>query len=177
MVFLIGRHGSGKSTIGDALAFQGYMHLSLGLLRRIARSGAYPSDIPAVLVTAIGRAPVGPLPMSAAVRLIKFAQTLDKVVIDGFPSTPEHLSIIPETAIYGYVWTGAVERDRRLNHRAEVTPRQWVPGRASARELALPILTAEIRARKRLIFLPNRINSLETSVDLASKLLALDRQR
>ncbi len=36
-VFLLGPHGCGKSTIGRHLAAQGYAHISIGLIGRLAR--------------------------------------------------------------------------------------------------------------------------------------------
>jgi adenylate kinase family enzyme len=146
MIFLIGRHGSGKSTIGSALAARGYLHLSIGLLRRLARSGSYPTDIPAVLLAAIGRSkPGAPLPLEVANRLLVFANSSPLVVIDGFPASIDHISILPSDSLIGLVSTRKRARISRLMHRAAISQRQWIEGRESSREEALPTVIRSAR--------------------------------
>lgn len=161
LVCLIGRHGSGKSTIGARLALQGYRHISVGLLRRLARSGQYPSDVPAGLISAMGRERPGTLlSRSTAQRLVAYACSALPTILDGFPASPAQVELLPPDTIFCVVWTPHALREIRLEGRAATTKRQWTPGRASERETALPQLISHLRKNHRGLFLKN-VESIE----------------
>lgn len=157
LLCLLGRHGSGKSTLGSALTAHGFVHLSVGMLRRLASAKQFPSDVPPSLMIAMGRAkPGAPLQHDIAERLIKHAAALPNCVIDGFPASVEHLDLLPPETRFALVWTPKLERERRLIARAQQTQRQWTPGRGSAREESLASVLYAIQSSRHVIFAPNR---------------------
>ncbi|MFJ1258388.1 AAA family ATPase [Cupriavidus sp. CuC1] len=135
---LIGPHGVGKSTIGRMLADRGFWHLSIGTLRRLARKGMLPSDIPIrLLVTLRDADPGRPLPDLVVAAVIELAKTRDRVVIDGLPSSPSHLALLdPSWRIISVTAPDELRLDR-LKTRAGQSARAWVAARASARDLQL----------------------------------------
>lgn len=156
LVCLIGRHGSGKTTIGTAMEQAGFQHISLGLLKRFARNGLYPSDIPLPLMLELKRQKSNSiLPLSLAQKLVQWIQSFPRCVIDGFPASPEHLPLLPEHTVIVYVYTPRIERERRLKIRSENSRRLWIPGGKSLREAALPELVVACRHSFVTIFLKN----------------------
>ncbi|UTY55879.1 ATP-binding protein [Massilia sp. erpn] len=171
LVCLIGRHGSGKSTIGTQLAAQGYRHISAGLLRRLAQSRQYPSDVPAGLISAMGRERPGALlSLATARRLVAHACTSPLTVLDGFPAAPEQIALLPPDTLFCLVWAPAALRGHRLASRAATTQRQWQPGRASGREAALAHLIAHLRCMRRCLFVRNAGAAGMTAADLLAKI-------
>lgn len=157
LICLVGRHGSGKSTIGAALASQGAKHISVGLMRRLAAAGQMPADIPASLMAAIRRAKPGAvLSCDVATKLLRFAASFEHCVLDGFPSTYAHIDMLPPAAIVGVVWTPYELRLARLNKRSDTSKRIWTPGRPSEREQSLAGVIKHARAIRRVVFIPNR---------------------
>jgi hypothetical protein len=166
LVCLIGRHGSGKSTIGARLAVQGYRHISVGLLRRLAQSKQYPSDVPAGLISAMGRERPGTLlSQPTAQRLVAHACSVTPTILDGFPASPAQTELLPADTIFCFVWTPYALRGTRLEGRAATTKRQWTPGRASEREAALPALIAHVRKNHRCLFLKN-VDGIEVVAEI-----------
>lgn len=164
LLCLIGRHGSGKSTIGASLASSGYRHISVGLLRRLAQSKQYPSDVPAVLISSMRRERPGALlSLPTARRLVEYACASSLTVLDGFPAAPEQIALLPADTIFCVVWTPHSLRGERLEGRAATTRRQWVPGRASEREATLPRVISHVRHSRRCLFLRN-VGSVEAVV-------------
>lgn len=156
LLCLIGRHGSGKSTIGARLAAQGYRHISVGLLRRLAQSKQYPSDVPVVLISAMRRERPGALlSLPTAQRLVEYACLTSLTVLDGFPAGPEQVELLPADTIFCVVWAPHLLRAERLEERAATTKRQWIPGRPSEREATLPSLISYVRGTHRCLFLRN----------------------
>lgn len=156
LVCLIGRHGSGKSTIGAALAPHGFKHISVGALRRLAINGAIPVDVPYSLLSALKRTRPGqPLQLPVAHRLLDFALGFSDCVIDGFPSISDHLALLPEHARIAYIWAPRLAREERLVARAAATSRLWVPGRPSERESNLSQLVRESRRLMEVGFFSN----------------------
>ena len=161
LVCLIGRHGSGKSTLGHALAKQGYTHLSVGLLRRLAAHNEFPSDVPAVLMLALKRANAGgSLSSDVAKKLIRHASQFENVVLDGFPTSLEHLDLLPADVIFAVVWSPHHIRAQRLAARSETSKRLWTPGRSSDRETMLPLLIRNLRKSRQVVFVPNRLGAI-----------------
>jgi hypothetical protein len=171
LVCLIGRHGSGKSTIGALLAVQGYRHISVGLLRRLAQSKQYPSDVPAGLISAMGRERPGALlsPLTAH-RLVAHACSATPTILDGFPASRAQIELLPPDTIFCVVWTPRALRGTRLESRAATTKRQWTPGRPSEREAALPSLIAHVRKTHRCLFLKNVASIEVAAAELLEKI-------
>lgn len=176
LLCLIGRHGSGKSTIGARLAsLCGYRHISVGLLRRLAQSRQYPVDVPAILISSMRRERPGALlTIPTAKRLVDHAVGSALSVLDGFPAAAEQLSLLPVDTIFCVVWTPSALRTERLEGRAASTKRQWTPGRASEREAALPELIAHVRRSHRCLFLRNDAD-VESAVGELQRKIARSR--
>lgn len=176
LLCLIGRHGSGKSSIGAAMTPLGYTHLSVGLLRRLAGQGQYPADVPALLMTAMRRAQPGrPLDPDTCRKLLKHALSLPNCVIDGFPASREHLALLPTDSAIGVVWTPRSIREDRLVLRAAGSLRQWTPGRHSERESALASVILAARLTDRLLFVANRDSGNAAIAALAKRVAELVR--
>lgn len=165
LLCLIGRHGAGKSTIGAELALRGYKHISVGLLRRLARARQLPSDIPYPLMAAMRRAqPGAPLQDDIALKLLSYASQFPRCVLDGFPVSAEHLNMLPLSAIIGVVASPRVVRNERLLLRAETSQRAWTPGLRSEREESLSAVIVAARREFKTIYIPNH-GSLSEAVD------------
>lgn len=173
LVCLLGRHGSGKSTIGADLVVHGFQHTSVGMLRRLAQASQFPSDVPAALMMAMRRERAGS-PMSAptAQKLIDYAIKAPKTVLDGFPSCVEHLVLLPLDTVFCVVWTPAQLRQQRLEHRSDTTKRVWTPGLHSEREATLPVLLSTLRRTRRCIFVSNSSTQDAAVAELLRKLAA-----
>ena len=157
-VFLLGPHGCGKSTVGRRLTARGYIHLSVGLIGRLARRGARPADIPLRLLQVMARhVPGEALNPQAATEILDYARSLDKVVIDGFPANIEHLALLDdiERWEFVYVLTPRQIREQRLLARADTTKRAWTPGLKSSRDELLPDLCRHLRSQRQLSQLSN----------------------
>jgi adenylate kinase family enzyme len=139
LVCLLGRHGVGKSALGRQLGQHGFAHWSMGLLRRLASRRTFPTDIPPSLLLALGREPAGQGPSAqTAALLMELANARRNVVIDGFPTSSEHLDLLPRDAVLLYIWTPERVRLERLERRGLESRRQWAPqSRRSAREAQL----------------------------------------
>lgn len=156
IVCLLGRHGVGKTSIGVKMHSTGVGHVSVGLLRRIAQDGHFPSDVPATLIMALRKSRPGqPMTKDVAEKLIKFALSFNHCVIDGFPSFVEHLDYLPSSTKFVYVWTPTSTRIERLEHRSNSSQRLWLAGGHSLREQELPRLLKILRKEKNLFFLKN----------------------
>ena len=173
LVCLLGRHGSGKSTIGAELVAHGFQHTSVGILRRLAKASQFPSDVPAALMMAMRRERAGSA-MSAptARKLIDYAGKAPRAVLDGFPSCVEHLALLPADTVFCFVWTPSILRLQRLEHRSDTTKRVWTPGLHSEREAALPVLLATLRRTRRCVFVPNSSTPDAAVTDILGKLAA-----
>lgn len=141
VVWIIGLHGSGKSTCGRILTeiFPGWRHISIGDLSRLIRSGKYPSDLPIRLITTLKRTkPGGTLPPAAAREVAAFVEknraSACGISVDGFPSHPDHLNLLPTDSIVLHVQCNSSDRDKRLTKRAETSPRKWTPGIVTDRD-------------------------------------------
>jgi cytidylate kinase len=157
LLFLIGRHGAGKSAIGRELANLGFQHWSIGLLRRLAATKSFPSDVPAKLIVALGRERPGrPVSSETATLLIQLASVRDNVVIDGFPSAPDHLDLLPPGSIVVYVSAPAAMRRARLKTRAAETLRQWENRtELSGRDASLSQVVCRLRKAGKIRFVSN----------------------
>lgn len=173
LVCLLGRHGSGKSTIGADLVAHGFQHTSVGMLRRLAQTSQFPSDVPAALMMAMRRERAGSA-MSAptARKLVDHVGKASKAVLDGFPSSVEHLALLPADTVFCLVWTPAQLRLQRLEYRSDTTKRLWTPGLHSEREAALPMLLWTLRRTRRCVFVSNSDTRSAAVADFLVKLAA-----
>jgi len=166
-VLLIGPHGSGKSTIGRNLVDQGYVHLSVGTLARLAKRLHRPSNIPNRLFMMLARhVPGTPVDSATASMLVEHALSLPKVVIDGFPAVASHIDELPDLANWDivYVLTPKQIREARLKQRSLDTPRKWQAGGRSERDAALPSLCRAIRERTEMRTISNRADNLTPDI-------------
>ena len=169
LVFLLGRHGAGKSRVGAAMSAHGFMHLSTGMLRRLARSGNLPADIPVSLMLAMRRLqPGNPMPIDVAEKFLRHARRYPDCVIDGFPATPEHLDLLPDDATLCLLWTPADKREHRLRVRSDTSQRIWTPGRYSEREARLADVIRQARSRWKVQFVSNRLDGEDAVRRIAS---------
>lgn len=171
LICLLGRHGSGKSAIGAELALRGYHHTSVGMLRRLARNGQFPIDVPAALITAMRRErPGSVLSEPTARKLVSHVVSHPFAVLDGFPSGVDHLALLPDDTIYCLVWTSSTLRALRLDQRSATSARIWTPGQASARESSLPSLITSIRQARRCLFIRNNSTVVAAADTLLNRL-------
>jgi len=171
LVCLLGRHGSGKSTVGAGLITHGYQHTSVGMLRRLAQASQFPSDVPAALMMAMRRERAGTA-MSAptAKKLIDYATKAPQTVLDGFPSCVDHIALLPHDTVFCVLWTPSRLRLQRLEHRSETTKRLWTPGLHSEREATLPVLLSTLRRTRRCIFVSNDSTPAAAVTEMLEKL-------
>jgi cytidylate kinase len=177
MIFLIGRHGAGKSSIASCMVESGYQYVSIGMLRRLARSRQFPADVPAVLMTALARARPAPLPLPLTQKFIAFAASKPHVIVDGLPASFEHISLIPPDALIAYVWAGKSARHDRLMERAKNTLRQWMPGRISVREEALASVVRGLRKKQGVLFINNSRPNANAPRELARQLILMEQNQ
>ncbi|TBR75393.1 MAG: hypothetical protein EPN64_13205 [Burkholderiaceae bacterium] len=148
VLFLVGPHGSGKSTLGRMLQSRGWKHLSVGDLGRLARRRKFPAEIPIRLMLSIAQEKPGGLIGGQTVSLL-LAQVCAwrqeaPVVVDGFPSAPNHIDQLPPGAGIVQVSCPQDLRAQRLVARSEVTNRKWTPGLQSERDSNLDLVLARM---------------------------------
>lgn len=150
-VFLIGRHGTGKSTIGRTLESEyGWHHVSLGDLGRLARRHQLPRDFPLRFVALLsGHQPGTPLRnelVEAMLRHIEQRRGLTPVSVDGFPSDVSHVALLPRDAVVVHVTLNEEDREMRLEQRSQSSKRMWTKGVLSSRDEALPVVLHALNA-------------------------------
>jgi adenylate kinase family enzyme len=136
LIFLIGLHGCGKSSIGKCIQeVDGWRSYSVGDLGRSARRNRPVEGISIRTLVRLGQTPAGtPMSNQLAQMLIADLSKHEKVVCDGFPASPEHLQFLPAGSVLTLVNCNETERERRLTQRAEDTSRAWTPGIPSQRD-------------------------------------------
>lgn len=147
-IFLIGLHGSGKTTLGRLLQKEhGFHHLSLGDIGRLARSMKIPREYSLRFVTAMARqepaTPLSPKVVSLLLAEIEHLRQFSPVSIDGFPAEPSHVHQLPTRSLLVHVVVPENIRQERLVKRSQDTKRQWIPGLRSYRDEALPVILTE----------------------------------
>ncbi len=156
LICLIGRHGTGKSTFAGMLGAYGFEHFSVGTLRRLARRGEFPVDVPVSLMLALRRIPNGEmLPDGVVKQLIEIAKQSSACVLDGLPATPAHIELLPADALTIYMHTVSSIRTARLQARAEVSLRKWHADYKSTRDLSLAAVVRRLRADRRIVLVRN----------------------
>lgn len=136
VLFLIGKHGVGKSTVGREFEKQGWRHMSMGEIGRIVRRGQVPRGYSASFLARMAahrpNSPISGELLQETVAQIRAFQADGHLVVDGFPATPAHIHSLPKfSSAEGhplylvYLSCDEDERRRRLYHRAETTRRKW----------------------------------------------------
>ena len=165
-IFIIGRHGSGKSTLGLALAERlgGLAFISLGALLRIARRGASSRDLPGRMARDAYRHRWTSLslPSDALSELLDYTRRSHPkgFILDGAPRSPSDLAACRETDIYIHLVCEDALARHRLILRSEESARQYAPTQdQSIRDRGLPELLEALRGRY-----VDRTLSIDTSV-------------
>jgi len=142
LLFLIGLHGVGKSTLGRNLAaYHGYRHISLGDLGRLLRSRRIPRDYSTRFLRLLAAHEPGermaPDLIAALQTEIERHNALGPLVVDGFPTEPYHIMGLPAGCTVIHLHCDDQERARRLSHRSETTKRKWSDSMESRRDRQL----------------------------------------
>ena len=130
LIFLIGLHGVGKSTIGKHLAAEHkYRHLSIGDIGRLVRKRKMPAGYSArFLLLLAGHEPgerMSPRLVEALHAEIARQNAFGPLVVDGFPAEPYHVMDLPTGSTVIRLSCDEDERMKRLTHRSETTARKW----------------------------------------------------
>ena len=156
IVCLIGRHGSGKSKVGEFFSRHGFTHISIGDLKRMSHRRILPETISPTLMGILRMEKRNSLlSWRAATMIADLLKSKRQVSIDGFPVCPEQLELLPEDTVIVYCTTPKSLRERRLIRRGKKTGRHWDPDLISVRDTALPELVIEARKRFRFIYHQN----------------------
>ena len=139
VIFLIGLHGVGKSTIGKILAAkQGFKHISIGDLGRLLRKNKIPKGYSLRFLRLLAKHERGermaPELIHGLMEEIKAVVHLRGVVVDGFPAEPMHVLSLPTGSTVVHLTCPEQERVQRLAHRSECTARKWHCGIESRRD-------------------------------------------
>jgi adenylate kinase family enzyme len=136
IIFLIGLHGCGKSSIGKRIEeVPGWRSFSVGDLGRSARRNHPVAGISIRTLTRLGQTSPGkPMTLDLATLLVSDLVKHNRVVCDGFPASPEHLQVIPAGSTVVLVSCKEDLRQERLTDRALSTRRSWTPGMPSERD-------------------------------------------
>ena len=163
IVYIVGLHGSGKTTAGKHLsqAIDGHIHISVGDLARFGRKGSLPAEVPTRLMACLARHKPGTVfSFQTATLLSEYLISLTNckksVSVDGFPSSPEHVQLLPNNAVILHLFTSEQTRHSRLENRSLTTGRKWVNGGASERDTELKnVLDAASTAGVKVIDIDN----------------------
>lgn len=145
-VFLLGLHGAGKTTLGRHLqSHHGWLHVSLGDLGRLARSRRLPKEFGVRLMGALAAQPPGERLsaslITALLNELERHRSAQPVSVDGFPTEPYQLSMLPSGSHLVNLQLDEATRSSRLDHRSATTVRQWSAQAALApRDRDLPLL-------------------------------------
>lgn len=164
LVFLIGLHGCGKTSVGRSLeSDHGYKHLSLGDLGRLARKQKRAAEYSLRLMCMLsGQSPGDPLREELVDALLKDVERLRltrPVSVDGFPAQSSHLALLPKDCAVVHLDVPQEVREARLQARSIMGPRKWTPGRPSLRDAEL---SEVLRAGGQ------RIQTVDATADLAT---------
>jgi adenylate kinase family enzyme len=170
LIVILGRHGTGKSTLGQKLTEMGYRHFSVGSLRRVAQRKSVPADIPFKLINLLRKDTGNHLSDRTCFEIIEFCKQFDRVVIDGLPETPTQVSLLPSTTRVIWMISPKSKRIERLQQRSLESARIWTPDRVSRREAILPLMPHALSDFPFLV-----INNRIDGKDLVSHTQSLER--
>lgn len=144
-VYLIGLHGTGKSTIARRLNLNhGWSHLSVGDLSRVIRSGRIPREISMRLVTELAShcagSKLGHRLVETLLAEVSAHSLFEPVICDGFPAHTDHLALLPAGSVLVHTYCPEDLRVARLEHRGNQTRRKWTVGMQSERDQMIPKL-------------------------------------
>lgn len=149
-VFLLGLHGVGKTTLGRHLhAEHGWLHVSLGDLGRLARKRRVPREFGVRLMGALaGQIPgerLKPPLIDALLQEVERHRMERPVSIDGFPTEPFHLPLLPHGSLVIHLQVDEATRSFRLEQRSTTTARQWSAQAVPApRDRDLPLILEQL---------------------------------
>lgn len=163
LVFLVGLHGVGKTTIGKALVARGFRHISLGDLSRMLRRKQIPAGYPLRFLRILAAHEPGERMTSQLVtQLLEVIKEHNKhaaLVIDGFPAEPYQVLDIPLKSHIVELTCVDSTRFDRLENRSLETPRKWNPDMDSRRDRQLNALLSVALEREGLF-----VSSLENEL-------------
>src|SRR6218665_1153469 len=197
LIFLIGLHGVGKSTIGQALVPHGYRHISLGDLGRLLRRRRIPDGFTLRFLRLVAAHEPGERMSAKLVDAlhseISYHNEHVPLVVDGkigknnvnvplgvngFPAEPCQVMGLPAGCTLIHLACPAPERMQRLAARSETTSRKWGADAAESRrdrQLGAVIEAAQERTDMRTLEIPNL--GLPQQVAAAIAALATQVQR
>lgn len=168
LICLLGLHGSGKTSAGRYIKAQGFVnqHISIGDLARLARSGMTPSDVSTRLMLALSKHKAGTVFGSDTAQLLATFLTgtvkqQSCISVDGFPSSPGHLHMLPN---HSEIWLFEMDeaiRFARLTARSETTKRKWTHGAPSERDAQLATTLQQAKDNGMLVKTINNDGELE----------------
>ena len=141
IVFLVGLHGVGKSTVGKALTAHGFRHMSLGDLGRLVRHRRVPRGYSLRFLRHLAAHTPGermsPVLIEALLAEIVQINQHGPLVVDGYPAEPYQVLGLPDGSAVVHLVCSESERIARLTRRSEHSNRKWKPGCESNRDRAL----------------------------------------
>lgn len=179
LVFLIGMHGVGKSTVGSMLTGHGFRHISLGDLGRLVRHKRVPRGYSLRFLRRLAAHIPGER-MSAVLieTLLAEIGQINRhgpVVVDGYPAEPDQVLGLPAGSTVIHLVCSDSERVARLTQRSEQSKRKWTPGRESSRDRVLAAVARIAHDNERLN--THVIASEGDPVQVANKVMAASLAR
>lgn len=169
VIFLVGLHGVGKTTVGKALVARGFRHISLGDLSRMLRRKQIPAGYPLRFLRMLAAHEPGErMASQLVVQLLEVIAEHSKhapLVVDGFPAEPYQVLDIPLKSHIIELTCAEKTRTDRLENRSLETPRKWNPDMDSRRDRQLKALLNVALEREGLF-----VSSLENEFISASQL-------
>ncbi|MCW5260910.1 hypothetical protein D5045_12145 [Verminephrobacter eiseniae] len=183
LIFLIGLHGVGKSTIGQALVPHGYRHISLGDLGRLLRRRRIPDGFTLRFLRLLAAHEPGERMSAKLVDALhgEIGQHNAHVplVVDGFPAEPYQVMGLPAGCTLIHLTCPAPERMQRLAARSETTRRKWGADAAESRrdrQLGAVIEAAQERTDMRTLEIPNLGLPQQVAATIAALATQVQRQ-
>lgn len=177
IIFLIGLHGVGKTTIAQSMRKFGFEYMSIGDMGRLIRNKKLPSGLPPKFVRLLAAHEPGRSMEDDLIKsLLDFILEKSKktsIVIDGFPAEKHHVNLLPEGCFVVKVECKELDRASRLQIRSEQTKRKWTNGPLSIRDMNLDAVF-EMASNNSKIKSTNIPNT--DSAELAARKIALYAQ-
>lgn len=151
-----------------------HRHISVGDIARLGRQGRMPVDMPTRLMACLARHKRGTVFSDMTANLLAAflkEQLLERksVSVDGFPSSPDHLKLLPQNSRIIHITSGEQTRESRLEERGNTSVRKWVKGGLSERDM---LLIATLDQAKNLGF---SVEVIENNGDLNALRMACEK--